>query len=60
MNITLEAQPEHDSIPEGNHVVFKNFCCEWGIHKLKMIEEEKTLIVGVNYRLVSEIKPPSR
>lgn len=48
MDITLEAQLEYGSIPEANHVVFKNFCCKWGIHKLKITEEENTLIVGVN------------
>lgn len=60
MNITLEAQLEHGSISEANHVVFRNFCCKWGIHKLKMTEEKRTLIEGVNYRLISEIKPASR
>lgn len=60
VDITLEAQLEDGSIPEANHVVFKNFYCKWGIHKLKMTEEEKALLVGGNYRLISETQPQSR
>ena len=60
VGITLEAQLEDASIPEANHMVFKHFYCKWGIHKLKMIEEEKTLLVGGNYRLISEIQPQNK
>lgn len=40
---------------EANSIIFKNFYCKGGIHNLKIMKEEKTLLVGGSYRLFKEI-----
>lgn len=40
---------------EANSVVFNHFYCKRGIHKLKIMEEGKTLLVGESYRRIKEI-----